>query len=88
MSIHRAADSPQRPTEHHPVSVLNEQGRISPLEWNMVSGGPPHALAFTSTVAMRPAGGERVVSASGTGASKAVARAAAAAALLTELDAR
>src|SRR5688500_18653131 len=76
-----AASAGERPTsEHHPVSVLNEQaqqGRISSLEWQVASTGPSHAPAFTATVATRRVGGDLAVSASGTGTSKAVARAAA-----------
>ncbi|WP_449061528.1 putative dsRNA-binding protein [Planomonospora algeriensis] len=70
--------------------MLNEQaqqGRISAPEWQVASTGPSHAPAFTATVATRPADGERLVSATGTGASKAVARAVAAAALLSALEA-
>ncbi|GAT67322.1 ribonuclease II [Planomonospora sphaerica] len=82
-----AASAGERPTsEHHPIIVLNEQaqqGRIGPLEWQVVSTGPSHAPAFTATVVTRPTGGKQVVMTSGTGASKAVARAAAAAALDT-----
>ncbi|GGL50109.1 putative dsRNA-binding protein [Planomonospora parontospora] len=76
--------------EHHPISVLNEQeqqGRISPLEWQVTSTGPSHAPAFTATVSTRIITDDRSVSATGTGASKAAARAAAAAALLSELTA-
>jgi hypothetical protein len=84
-----AAQAGERLTsEHHPVSVLNEQaqrGRITPLEWQVASTGPSHAPAFTATVATQLVDGDRVVSATGSGASKAVARMAAAAALLTEL---
>ncbi|GAA3443349.1 putative dsRNA-binding protein [Planomonospora venezuelensis] len=86
-----AARAGERPTgEHHPVSVLNEwvqQGRITAMEWDVVSTGPSHAPAFTATVATRPAGGDRLASATGMGASKAAARAAAAAALLAALGA-
>jgi dsRNA-specific ribonuclease len=84
-----AASTGERLTsEHHPVSLLNEQaqqGRITPLEWQVAATGPSHAPAFTAIVATRLADAGRLVSATGTGASKAVARAAAAAALLGQL---
>jgi hypothetical protein len=89
VSIVDAASAGERlTTEHHPVSVLNEQaqqGRIAPLEWQVAATGPSHAPAFTATVATRRVDGDRVVSATGTGASKAAARTAAAAALLGQL---
>ncbi|MEV4249863.1 putative dsRNA-binding protein [Streptosporangium canum] len=77
------------PGEHHPVSVLNEwtqQGRIDGVDWQVEASGPLHTPAFTATATTRPAGTKRPVSAQGSGASKAAARAAAAVALLARLD--
>ncbi|GII04905.1 hypothetical protein [Planobispora takensis] len=84
-----AGSAGQRPTvEHHPVSVLNEweqQGRIGRLEWEVASTGPAHAPVFCAVVSARLTEGERVVRASGQGASKAAARTVAAAMLLSEV---
>jgi hypothetical protein len=77
------------PGEHHPVSVLNEwtqQGRIDGVDWHLEAICPSHAPAFTATATARPAGSMGPISAQGSGASKTVARAAAAAALLARLQ--
>ncbi|SNT65001.1 ribonuclease R, partial [Streptosporangium subroseum] len=62
-----------------------QQGRIDGVDWHLEATGPSHAPAFTATATAHPAGAKRPISAQGSGASKAAARAAAATALLTQL---
>ncbi|WP_344923485.1 putative dsRNA-binding protein [Streptosporangium oxazolinicum] len=75
--------------ERHPVSVLNEltqQGRIEAVTWTVESTGPSHAPAFTASAATHLLATNTPVRGQGSGASKAAARSAAAAVLLTGLD--
>ncbi|SNT65205.1 hypothetical protein SAMN05216276_11761, partial [Streptosporangium subroseum] len=62
-----------------------QQGRIDGVDWHLEATGPSHAPAFTATATARPAESKGPISAQGSGASKAAARAAAATALLTQL---
>ncbi|GIH97423.1 double-stranded RNA binding motif domain-containing protein [Planobispora siamensis] len=85
-----AATGARLTTEQHPVSLLNEwvqQERITPLEWTVTTSGPGHAPLFTATVATHPVNAGHRVTATGSGPSKAIARTAAAAALLEEVGA-